>query len=231
MKKKILFLIHGKLRTGKDEMGKVIENRFADLSVNTKTVKFADALKQDCETHLAPVLELVNSVVSSLIDAVPEYHPKRGELIELANKIVSTGENWYENKTLLTRLLLQTCGTEFARKANDDVWVDRMVKSVRDGTETVYICTDMRFENECFIEEKFPIDERMNMAFIRIKVVRGTDSEVGVVGHASEAGLPDEYFDYIIYNDGTLEEYHQSVNAVVDTVLEGIVDEILPTKK
>lgn len=221
---KVLLLIHGKLRTGKDEMGLILTNMCHFHNQPSRIVKFADALKADCEKHLAPVLNLVTEVTEELIGNIPKDHPDYAYLTELANRIISSKDNWYDIKTGLTRLLLQTVGTEFARKANDDVWVNRMVESIQADTAShVFICTDMRFENECFLEEKFTKEARANMKFVRIKIIRGTNDDVGVAGHASEAGLPDEYFDYVIDNNGTLRDYHDSIRSIFHEVMRPIL--------
>ncbi len=106
------------------------------------------------------------------------------------------------------REFLQFYGTE----AHRDVfvfnfWVEAGLPDSTDpnfGREKpfdILIITDVRFENEA------QAIRACGGSLWKIK----RDVRIDASNHASEAGLPDEMFDYIIDNDGTLDEFKVKV--------------------
>jgi hypothetical protein len=107
------------------------------------------------------------------------------------------------------RRLLQAFGTDVARKLfGEDVWVDAMVKRVRelqaDGRSVVI--TGLRFPNE--IDAVY---ERL--AGTTYWVDRGDATHGG--GHASETSVRPEMFDRVIPNQGTLDELYEHVDRLI----------------
>lgn len=98
------------------------------------------------------------------------------------------------------RTLLQRMGTEVGRNLlGDNIWVDTALRNLSDDGK--YVVTDCRFPNEAEA-----ICSRGGVVFrvIRPGVERAND-------HPSETSLDDYDFDGILLNDGTLEEFSQSV--------------------
>ncbi len=143
---------------------------------------------------------------------------------------------------LTPRFCLQRLGTEYGRDCYADVWVDLALRTANtllgengsafqydakhglrpkldvrhDGTEGVAI-TDVRFLNEIHALKK--AGARL------IRVVRPGAGLSGSVGaHSSEleqASIPDDHFDAVIHNDGTLEDLLDSTKSLYQT-LRGI---------
>ena len=212
---KLLIMIHGQMRSGKDTLGSIIGTLLADKVGAPRTIKFADALKRDCERYFAPLVDEINARTRTALLNIPVGHPHH----DVVAAMLVEGKNWYEEKTVLTRLLLQISGTEFARGADPDVWVKRMVKSVEAATEQLLICTDLRFENECCLDEYFNTDFAEGISIVRVKIVRGAAESTGISGHASEQSLPDDWFDFVVENNGTLEDLQQSAAAICLEIL------------
>lgn len=145
--------------------------------------------------------------------------------------IITKPENWYENKTELTRLFLQKIGTEFCRATDNDVWVKRFVDSVcklGDLSVLKYItCSDLRFENEAYIEEFFTKEERKYIDIVRVKIIRGSAEVNGVIGHASESGLPDNMFDFIVENNYDLKVLEECANTIIDSIFGQLDDNVV----
>lgn len=101
------------------------------------------------------------------------------------------------------RELAQLLGTEFGRRAHSDLWVimlaERMKRYFPHGRTTPYVIADLRFDNEA--------DWIRANGGIVIHVERPEfDGNVGVRGHASEAGLTAEVEDYYFCNKGTIDD-------------------------
>ncbi len=107
------------------------------------------------------------------------------------------------------REMAQLLGTEFGRElVHPDFWVLAMgYRLAAAGRPAIVVIPDVRFENES--------------AFIRglggyvIHVTRpGADGNVGIKGHASEAGVAYQPGDLLFDNCGTLEDMHRRLRAI-----------------
>lgn len=109
------------------------------------------------------------------------------------------------------RYIAQVFGTECMRtNFREDFWIHRLKSTIdvcrRAGKKSGFAVTDMRFSNE--------IDHMRDDGAILIKVTRpGVEGLVGA--HASETLFPDELFDHVIANDGTLEELYAKVDKIM----------------
>lgn len=99
------------------------------------------------------------------------------------------------------RWLLQTLGTDYARKRNPNIWIDKLFDSLPDTNEAILI-TDARFHNEFEACKKHGFMLVKIQASDQVRQLRGADKRA----HASEVDM-DEYtdYDYIIDNNGSLE--------------------------
>jgi dephospho-CoA kinase len=102
------------------------------------------------------------------------------------------------------RRMLQVLGTEVGREMIDqNVWVDSVFKKLEEGKK--YVFTDVRFVNE-----HQAIDSRIGLL---VKIDRPGYGPVNA--HKSDKGLPDEWFDVRINNDGTLEDLNTKVREIL----------------
>ena len=118
------------------------------------------------------------------------------------------------------REMAQTLGTEWGREhVSDTLWVD-LAKSIISTLEEqgcpLVIIPDVRFENEAKMLQEY------DNGYL-IKIERDVDA-VGIDGHASEAGIGDEYIDAVITNDASLEEYHEAIIATVDKMIPDLIE-------
>jgi hypothetical protein len=109
------------------------------------------------------------------------------------------------------RTLLQWWGTEFRRMVNPEYWVRRLADIIAKEKPQVALVTDMRFPNEKVWVEKHGAS---------VKVER-PGLEPLAVAHASElalAPLEDWEWDFVLRNDGTLEQFKERALKLFDTL-------------
>jgi hypothetical protein len=105
------------------------------------------------------------------------------------------------SEILTPRLVLQLLGTEGGRDViHPNIWVNATLGNLKEDDQV--IITDVRFPNE--------VEGIKNRKGIVIRVVR--PSKVSTSTHPSETSLNDyKNWDYVIVNDGTLEELEEKV--------------------
>jgi hypothetical protein len=113
------------------------------------------------------------------------------------------------------RQFLQYIGAEWGRRQDPDIWVKLALEASAETQGNVFI-SDLRFPNE--------FEALKRDGWICVKLIR-TDPEdrvgTGTATHISETaldGVPDEEWDYVIANDGTLEEFEAKIKQIYDSV-------------
>ena len=98
------------------------------------------------------------------------------------------------------RELLQKFGTAIRNEVCDDFWVKACLKDFEDDNN--YLITDVRFKSEAKgITDKGGI------------IIRVNREGAGAGNHISEVDLDDYSFDYVINNDGNMEDLLLKVKA------------------
>lgn len=115
------------------------------------------------------------------------------------------------------RKFLQMVGTEWGRSKDSDVWIKTAIRNTP-LFGNVFL-TDLRFPNELYAL-------KMN-GWITVRIKRTTQGDTrlgsGSHTHASETALddtPDSEYDYVIENNGTLEELHGKLDELYDSCKE-----------
>ena len=111
------------------------------------------------------------------------------------------------------RRFLQTIG-DFFRSDNKDIFVDLCIKNIKDDSMANIYISDLRFENE-FRKIK-------DAGFKCVKLIRDVDNSTRIANgdknHISEMSLKnvkDEEWDYIIYNNSTIEDLYKQLDKIV----------------
>ena len=151
-----------------------------------RRVAFADTLRE-AVYRLNPIVEHSD-----------ETGPVRVQ--EIVNRA-----GWEEAKVLYpeVRRLLQVIGTEVGRELiHEDIWVSIAMSKIKNNEDIVI--TDVRYLNEVqAIQDAYGILVKINRP------------GVGPVNdHVSDAGLPDDMFNFILNNNGSIEEWQQKARAV-----------------
>jgi hypothetical protein len=215
---KTFILISGKMRSGK--------NQFADflsiyLMCKGKSVRqdlFANDLKKGCSEDFAYMMAQINDQVSKIKEELC-YSTIDSKSLEAANGMldeltVKHNDNWYENKTLISRLLLQTYGTQIFRdRVNVNHWVDQVINRAIECDTDFTLVTDARFENE--INRVKESCSNKNIRVISIRIERDIPQN-NLYTHDSEKGLDNfKGWDYTINNDGSFEDLQKHADDIV----------------
>lgn len=117
------------------------------------------------------------------------------------------------------RYMAQTIGTEWARNLiSDSIWVDLAVESIEHAWShgLNVVNTDLRFENEAIrIRE---------LGGIVVHIIRDNNehaakqNETGAQNHASNIVLNENYIDFTIYNNGTVEMLHNEIADLINII-------------
>jgi hypothetical protein len=116
-----------------------------------------------------------------------------------------------EDRDILIRI-----GTDIARKNNPDIWVN-IINEIIWAFRTEYdyfVISDCRFINECTVLQD------NGYSVISVKIERPNfDNGLSIdqKNHLSESSMNDYEFDYIIINDGTLEDLERKVDKFIKT--------------
>ena len=107
------------------------------------------------------------------------------------------------------RILLQQIGTDlFRNQLHPNTWVNATFANYQDNN---WIITDMRFPNELeAIKKRNGITIRINRGLIE-----RTGKMIQEPEHISETALDNAKFDYVIENDGTIEELIEQVKKIL----------------
>lgn len=184
--------ISGKKQSGKNTVGEIIQKLTPVPNCEEKSFfrlrAFADALKQEVAKATGHTIAAIN-----------------------------------DNKEIF-RPILQWWGTEFRKKfqKNPKYWIDTLAWSVINNRVNGYsvIITDVRFSEEAeYVKDcggvllrvkRTPSDEEFEHF--------GKFGRKAVDKHSSETALDDYPFNYIIDNNGTLEELEEEVKKFVKEI-------------
>jgi hypothetical protein len=164
--------ISGKIGSGKDTVGSILQDYSDDNAEDYQIKKFATKLK-----------EIAALLIGCDVSDFEDREFKEKEL----------GEEW---NGLTPRKILQLLGTEAGREIiHPNIWVNALFADFEDSN---WIITDVRFPNEAQA-----IKDRGGIV---IRVERpGGESHCGGA-HASETALDTYNFDYVIDNEGNIDE-------------------------
>lgn len=224
-----IFLVSGKMRSGKDTVGGFIKDSLIALEREAVVGSFADDLKKMCVDVFADFanvlnfhVERVRDVAMSLISShFADGLTKSGQLTNMLNTDLNgfriSKESWYDKKTDLTRCLLQTLGTNIIRDIIDPLYWAKILVNKSYKTDADFIVTDCRFENEIgAFYDKYANDP--NVRIVTVRVERKQQYAM-TAAHSSEHDLDGSLFEYVISNDGSLDDLRDAATNIVTDIL------------
>lgn len=181
-----VILISGKLQSGKNQFAEYLKETFEQHGKLVRCDLFAKGVKDGAKEDFKLLCDYLNTL------DIPE--------------LKTTEENFYEEKTELTRILLQLYGTEiFRNRVDKNHWVKQLIYRAKENSEYVSLVTDVRFQNEISLLKQDP-----DLYVCTVRINR-TVNRIGVENeHPSETSL-DTYsdWDFHITNNGTLEDLRE----------------------
>jgi hypothetical protein len=139
------------------------------------------------------------------------------EIEDKINELNICDDNWFENKTFITRSILQLVGSEIFRdRVSNSYWVDLVKEKCENSESDFIIITDCRFESEIY----GMCSDNYNI--ITIRLLR--DVNKGKNKHQSEIALDNfQNWNYIIDNKKIkLSTFEKQIIKVADDIIKEI---------
>lgn len=218
---KKLILISGKLQSGKNQFAQYLRQEFKSYKVSEDL--FARSLKDWCKedfSKLALVLDNLSELIKSKINLFSDNREHMlnpailNDIEKTIDQLKIKDHNWYEDKTEITRVILQLYGTDiFRKRVDDNFWVNKMKERVLDSKDDIILITDCRFPNE--IEGMYD----NNYETITIRIQRNINTQERIALHASETSLDNwSEWDYIVDNNSTLDSLKASAKVIANAI-------------
>jgi len=198
--------IAAKARVGKDTFADFLVKEFEEKDIFLLRIAFADELKTLC-------MEYFNLTPDQVYGDLKEKMTHLGK-----NESGRLGLSSNPDDYWTPREIMQHVGS-FYRRIDYDFWVNQLDKQVKmfytrpDGVKN-FIITDVRHVNEC---------EYVKKNGILIKLIRGEEQKIHGMSHESEIALddkPDDYFDIILHNNGTLDDLRLMAKNTIDAIIK-----------
>lgn len=225
--KKLVILLSGKIKSGKNEAAKILQKYFEEKGLKVSQDYFAKALKEYCRDDFQIFAKVMDDYVEDLKKIIgdltksSEYLNDHSELFvpifEKINELKIKEENWFENKTFITRVILQIVGTEiFKNHVDKNYWVNLMKDKCEKSESQIILISDQRFPEECYDLTSSEYD------IITIRLMR--DPNKGKSIHESETALDDfECFNYKIDNrKNSLKSFEKQIKIVANDILDNL---------
>ena len=195
-----LVAIHGKLGTGKDTL--------ASFLTDHTPYSFADPLRKG--------LLALDPIVDAQFNPCSDENEYEG-LLRLSDVVRVSG--WDEAKKIPeVRRLMQVYGTEAGRDIHgQDCWV-KLAGEFIDKHDRVVI-RDVRFQNEWDAVAKWEFTKpnlKNKIALVKMVGESRREHTQEATKHASEQDLPDYLFDYLVFNEGTLDDLRWAARYIVE---------------
>jgi dephospho-CoA kinase len=202
--KKLVILVSGKLQSGKNSLADILKEEIQNqYKIPVATDYFARLLKEMCRDSFKPLTNYLNEIFSDVYEMEGNFCGHDFQ------KLITTDESWFEKKNNISRMTLQIVGTEIVRAVNENFWSESFIKRTNDRKETIVLNSDCRFKSEIEQVEK-------NFTTVCIRIERKMERNEIINEHISEKALDDKTdWDYLIHNDGTLEELRSEAKKIV----------------
>jgi hypothetical protein len=194
--------IAGKARMGKDTLANYLQEEFRWRDAYLHITAFAEQLKWMCGNSFGLSKEQL-------------YGDKKEEPDFRFPRTLHGSSQGIWSAAWTPREIMQAVGS-FYRSIDKDFWVkalDNNIKIYEIPNATNIAISDIRHVNEC---------EYVKKKGILIKIVRGKVEKVHGSNHESEISLddkPDNYFDLVVDNNGSLDDLRDAVPNIVEAIM------------
>lgn len=213
-----IILISGKLRSGKNQLAEYLTNEFESHGKSVRCDLFAKGVKDGAREDFKALTDYLNDMVTALapvLATIKHTGDAKDFIMNGFKSIYTEPENFYEDKTPLTRILLQLYGTDiFRNRVDDNYWLKQLIDRCIQSTEYVTIVTDVRFPNEITY-----LQDNKDLDVCTIRVERDMKRTDKINQHPSETAL-DNFNDwnFVIDNNGTLKDLDKHSTDIYNTL-------------
>ncbi len=212
---KNVILVSGKLQSGKNTFVNMLMEELKSTNLKVGFDFFAKSVKDQSKDIFKNLTDYLNTISEKY--NIPE--------------IYTTEDNWYESKNHITRILLQSYGTDIFRDMVDANHWGKILKRrlVSEKNEDIMFITDVRFKSEIStICDKEPmrhdyrtITPNYNVMKIRINRNNYERTDDPIFTHHSEIDL-DDYTDWdvLINNDSDLNSLLKQAKETKEFILK-----------
>lgn len=187
--------ICGKANTGKNTLSLLLEEEIKSRLKSwdgSKFIAFAD-----------PIKEIVKIMFPSL--------PKKYLFGSSHYRSKEIPGYTKDGAPLTVRTVLTDIGTR-AREYNSEIWINAFNKRLSKAfKKSVVIVTDVRFRNE--------FNYLKQLGFNQIRLYRDDVVKSSHISETNQDSIKDEEFDFIIYNNGSLDDLKEQVKKIVDRIV------------
>jgi len=204
MPKKV-YVFYGKKGSGKDACREFVEEVYGR---RTGRYSFAYVLKE-------VVWKLFEDKIKNKQRLIGDINFKEEEIEDWEIPTIIRRMYSIPEEKWTGRRLLQWFGTEICRTMFSDVWVRALIKDLVEY-EHLYDCitiTDCRFQNEYDALKNEVPQKGYEVIFVEVKRDNLPQNQFGE--HISEKGMDDFKADYVIENNGTLDELREKVLPII----------------
>jgi dephospho-CoA kinase len=212
---KKVILMSGKIHCGKNQFAEYLKHFLQKKGLKVTNDLFARSLKDGCKEDFRKLSSVLGSIANEIKSKIGLFVDQRhimlnpnilNDIDRSIDKLFIKDDNWYEDKTDITRNVLQLYGTEIFRKRVDENWWVKQVKNRCIASDSdVVIVTDCRFPNE--------ITEML--------ITRNINTQEQIASHASETSLDDwKEFDFVVENNGSLEDLKNASSVIASNLTE-----------
>lgn len=207
--------LSAQLQNGKDTVAELIQELTGTINITDQyPVSLTDKSQQVITKHspwrVDRFAKKLKQIVAILVGCEPS------DLESEAFKNTYLGKEWINTNSIISeyditkpptiRQILQWVGTEAMRKViHDDIWINATLGSLKSDDKV--IIADTRFPNECYAIQR--------KGGIVVRIIR--PGKVSTSTHISEIALNDfQDWDYIIMNDGTIDDLRVKVRTMLE---------------
>ena len=211
--------------SGKNQYADFLKEVFNKQEYSVEFDLYANDLKKNASEDFKLLQDVINSKIDSISSTLQSYFDvfdrisvdAEHYIVDELNKLKFYDYNFFEDKTIITRTLLQLYGTEiFRNRFKDDYWLELLANRINKSDADVIIVTDTRFVNELENMYDYVKDRRI----VPIRIERDINIREGNKEHPSETGLDNyTFWEYIVDNNGTLEDLKDSSKWVCNDIL------------
>jgi hypothetical protein len=208
----VIFGFGHRMRCGKDEACRtIIRERSGEY--NIKQFSFAKALKQEVTKMALGSGGMPNLFSDGLRYPDAGYYRADGAIIQLPSWVQFDPAASMDDPDCplgKQRTFLQFWGV-FRREEDQDYWVKQVANQIAEDKPDIALISDLRFENELRFIQTY--GEAIRVDRPSVKSMNAHISEEAL------ANIPDDRWDSVIKNDGSLDKFREDVLFTFDMLL------------